>query len=332
MTPPVRAKLLVLVGVPVAALLFVATATGDNGGFAPVPPESPNAEGITQSYWFITAFVLAIFVLVEALLVVFVVRYRRRRRDRGVDGAQIHGSTRLELLWTAGPVLVLFAIAVFVFVKLPGISDVPASSTGSLEVDVSGRQFYWQYEYPNGVVVPYRLRAPVGEVVELTVTAPEWDVIHSWWIPALGGKIDAIPGRTNRTWFQAAREGVFRGQCAELCGLNHARMLAEVEVLPRAEFDAWLETEAAAQRAGTSSLGEETWRAACATCHGLAGEGGAAAGAPRLAGSARASDAVAIENVVRNGRNLMPPLGRDWSDRQMDALTAYMREELAGGG
>ena len=327
-----RAKLLVLGCALVATLLLAAQATGDNGGFAPVPPESPNAEGITQSYWFITAFVLAIFVLVQALLVVFVVRFRRRRRRRDADGAQIHGSTRLELLWTAGPVLVLFAIAIFVFVKLPGISDVPASSTGNLEIEVSGRQFYWQYEYPNGVVVPFRLRAPVGEVVELAVSAPEWDVIHSWWIPALGGKLDAIPGRENRTWFQAEREGVFRGQCAELCGLQHARMLAEVEVLPRAEFEDWLDAEADAQRAGTSSLGEETWKAACATCHGLAGEGGVAAGAPRLAGSSRATDAEAIETIVRNGRNLMPPLGRDWSDRQMDALIAYMGEELADGG
>jgi cytochrome c oxidase subunit 2 len=330
MTPPVRV-LLVIAGALAAPLATAATAVAENGGFAPVPPESPNAEGITQSYWFITAFILAILVLVEGLLILFVVRFRRRRRPRSAEGAQIHGSTRLEVMWTVGPVLVLLAIAIFVFVKVPGISDVPASSTNNLEVEVSGRQFYWEFTYPNGVIAVNQLRAPASRVVELTVVAPEWDVIHSWWIPALGGKMDAIPGKVNSTWFQAEQTGVYRGQCAELCGLNHARMLAEVEVVEPAEFDAWLAAEADAQASGTSNLGEETWEGACANCHGLQGQGGVAAGAPKLAGSALASDPAAIETVVRNGRNLMPPLGQDWTDRQMDALTAYIGDNLASG-
>ena len=106
---------------------------------------------------------------------------------------------------------------------------------------MTGTQFTWEFRYPNGVTTIDRLRAPQGRTVELHVTAPDWDVIHSWWIPALGGKIDAIPGRLNKTWFDAKRTGVFQGQCAELCGLYHAKMLATVEVMPAAEFDAWLE-------------------------------------------------------------------------------------------
>ena len=117
-----------LVTVTVTASLAGRTAVAGNGGFGPVPPESPNAEGISRSYWFISVFVVAIFLLVERLLIAFLVRYRRRHRPRDVDGAQIHGSTRLELLWTAGPVVVLFVIAVFVFVELPGIADVPAAA------------------------------------------------------------------------------------------------------------------------------------------------------------------------------------------------------------
>jgi cytochrome c oxidase subunit 2 len=323
--------LLVIAGALAALLVAAVPAVADNGGFAPVAPESPNADGIAQSYWFITAFVLAILVLVEGLLILFLIRFRRRRRPRDAEGAQIHGSTRLEVMWTVGPVLVLVAIAVFVFVKVPGISDVPASSTRNLEIEVSGQQFYWSFTYPNGVVAVNRMRAPAGRVVELTVTAPDWDVIHSWWIPALGGKIDAIPGKVNSTWLQAEQTGVYRGQCAELCGLQHATMLAEVEVLEPAKFEAWLEAEARAQAGRSSTLGASTWEGACATCHGLDGEGGVAAGAPRIAGTALAADAAAIETVVRNGRGLMPSLGKDWTDRQMDALTDYMEERFAGG-
>ena len=325
---------LVIAGALVALLAGAAPALAGNGGFAPVPPESPNAQDITDTWWFVTGFILFIFVLVEGVLLAFVVRYRRRRRPRDADGPQIHGSTRLEAMWTVAPVFILFAIGAFVFVKLPGIRDVPdATAAGErLEVTVEGRQFYWQYEYPSGVIAVEELVAPVGVPVELTVVAPDTDVIHSWWIPALGGKIDAIPGVVNSTWFQARRPGVFRGQCAELCGLEHAKMLATVRAVPADEFEDWLAEQEEAQAQGTSDLGERTYAAACATCHGLAGEGGIAANAPRLAGNAVTADERAVEAVVRNGRNLMPAVGAGWSDRQLEALNDYLQERLAGGG
>jgi cytochrome c oxidase subunit 2 len=316
------------------ALAVAAPAQAGNGGFAPVPPESPNAEGITQTWWIITAFVLAIFVLVETLLVLFVVRYRRRSRARDADGAQVHGSNRLETMWTLGPVLILFVIAVVVFAKLPGIANVPSARAGeeNLVVEVEGRQYYWQYRYPNGVVSVERLRAPVDRTVELQVTAPDWDVIHSWWVPALAGKIDAIPGRENTLWFRAQRTGTFVGQCAELCGLNHARMLTAVEVLPAAEFDRWLATQREEQTAGTSSLGEEQWNGACANCHGLDGRGGVAADAPGVAGSALLDDTEAIERLLVDGQGAMPPVGRGWSDEQLSAMTSYLRERFGDQG
>jgi cytochrome c oxidase subunit II len=318
-----------IVSALVVLLADASAALAGNGGIAPVSPESPNADGISQSWWFVTGFVLAIFLLVEVLLVVFVVRYRRRDRPRDADGAQIHGSNRLELAWTIGPVVVLFAIAAFVFAKLPGIQDVPAATGGeqNLVVEVTGTQFTWEYRYPNGVVAIDRLRAPEGRTVELKVTAPDWDVVHSWWIPALGGKIDAIPGRVNTTWFQAKRAGVFPGQCAELCGIYHARMLATVEVLPAAEFDTWLEERETEQAAGTSPLGEELWEGSCATCHGLDGEG---AYGPRIAGTELVKDPEAVEDLVRKGRGAMPPVGRDWDDAEMQALTDYLEQNLGG--
>lgn len=320
---------LVVVGALVALLVPTATALAGNGGFAPVAPESPNADGIRQSFLFISAFVFGIFLLVECLLVVFVIRYRRRNRARDADGAQIHGANRLELAWTVGPVLILFAIAAFVFAKLPGIQDVPAASAGSqnLVVDVVGTQFSWQYRYPNGVIAVDRMRAPEGRTVELHITAPDWDVIHSWWVPALGGKMDAIPGRVNKTWFEAKRTGVFQGQCAELCGLYHAKMLATVEVMPASEFDAWLAQRRGQQTAGTSPLGEELWDGTCAKCHGLDGEGGYG---PRIAGTALIQNAQSVETLLRKGGILMPPVGKDWNADEMTAVTDYLKERLGG--
>jgi cytochrome c oxidase subunit 2 len=316
-------------GAVVASAALAGPALAGNGGFAPVPPESPNAEGIQRSYLFISVFCFAILLLVEGLLIAFVIRYRRRNRPRHADGAQIHGATRLELAWTLGPVVILFVIAAFVFAKLPGIQDVPAAAAGSpnLVVDVTGTQFTWEFRYPNGVFAFDRLRAPEGRTVELHVTAPDWDVIHSWWIPALAGKIDAIPGRVNKTWFRAQRSGIFQGQCAELCGLYHAKMLASVEVMPAGEFNAWLAQSKRQQEAGTGPLGEEMWEATCAKCHGASGEGGYG---PKIAGTALVSDQQAVAEVIRNGFGTMPPVGRDWTDDEMTAITTYLKGNIGG--
>lgn len=324
--------MLATVGALVVLLSFAAAAAAGNGGLAPVAPQSPNAQAISQSYWFITIFVVAILVLVETLLIVFLVRYRRRKRARTADGAQVHGSSRLETTWTVGPVLVLFAIAVFVFVKLPTIQDAPAASGPGgqdLVVRVVGQQFNWEFHYPNGVVTVDRLRAPQGRTVELEVTAPDWDVIHSWWVPALGGKIDAIPGKVNHTWFRADETGLFEGQCAELCGLYHAKMLDSVEVLPAAEFDAWLEQRREEQTAGTSPLGKETFDGVCAKCHGLSGEGGYG---PKLDGNSLVTDPEALEKLLRNGRRKMAPVGQDWTDEQLSAVSTYLQERFGNGG
>jgi cytochrome c oxidase subunit 2 len=320
----VRSKLL-LGGVLAAAVLLLAPAgLAGNGGFAPPPAESPNAQGIRESYFWIAIFTGAVLVLVQGALIVFIVKYRRRR-PRDEDGPQIHGNTKLEIGWTVAPVLILVAIGSFVFYKLPGIHDVPPATAagGREEVAVEGRQFYWQFTYPNGAVAVDRMRVPAGRNVRLTVTAPGWDVIHSWWIPELGGKIDAIPGTTNHTWFRADRPGVYEGQCAELCGLQHARLTAAVELLPRAEFDSWLSA-----RAGGEGLGEETYDGVCAKCHGLQGQGDIG---PQLVGNALLNDRAGIERLLRNGKNRMPAVGKDWGDEQMTAITDYLREEIVGG-
>ena len=333
MTAPVRKPLTTLVALATALVATLAAATpalAGDGGLSPVTPNAPGAHGITDAYWFITVFVGIVFVLVEGLLVAFVIRYRRKKRARDVEGLQIHGSSRLELLWSTAPVLILVAIAAFVFIKLPGINRVPEASAAGprLDVTVTGHQFYWEFAYPDGVVTIDRLRVPAGQPVRLTVTAPDWDVIHSWWIPALGGKIDAIPGRLNHTGFTAADPGIFVGRCAELCGIQHTAMLASVQVLPKATFDTWLDQRKQQQAAGTSALGKEEWIGSCAKCHGLAGEGLVG---PAIASSPTLLDAARLTALLQNGKNLMPPVGRGWNGAQLDALAAYLKGRFGNG-
>ena len=312
-------------------LALSGTAVAGNGGLAPVPPESPNAEGIFESYLWVSIFTGAIFVLVQGLLIWFIVRYRRRRRARSEDGAQVHGNTNLELAWTVAPVLVLVAIASFVFYKLPGIQDVPSASAegGRVDVEVKGYRFYWSFRYPNGVITVDTLRAPVGQPMKLNVTAPDFDVIHSWWIPALGGKIDAIPGVVNETWFNAQSAGTYRGQCAELCGAQHAEMKADVEAMPRDEFEQWLEEEASAQEAGDSTSAGRPSKASARSVTASVGRAtsGRGSGATSCSPTPRRSRRSSATAVVT-----MPPVGMDWEDRHMEALTDYLEEEVLGGG
>ena len=311
------------------SLVLVAGAGADNGGFAPVEPISPNAERIEDAFYLIAVFAGLVFAIVTVPLAIFIVRYRSRGRARTVEGPQIRGNTSLELAWTVAPVLILTVIAGFVFYKLPGITSLSsAQGATELEVVVDGRQFYWQYRYPNGVIAIDRLRAPLDRVVKLEITAPDSDVIHSFWIPAVGGKFDAIPGETNEYEFKPEKLGVYPGQCTEFCGELHAEMTAELEVIPAAEFDRWLESEAQAQESGDSELGEATFAGACAKCHGLSGEGLIG---PALAGNPIIEDRDAVEEVVRNGRGEMPAIGEGWTDAQMDALFEYLGRELESG-
>jgi cytochrome c oxidase subunit 2 len=234
-----------------------------------VTPESggsPNANQIASLYRIILYIAIVVFVIVEGALIYSVVRFRARK---GRVAAQIHGNTRLEIAWTVAAALILVVLATVTFVKLGPIKNPPNSDANGfaasggvltasagvptppngrkLTICVTGRQYVWRYTYGsscqgNAFGVPYSYQemvVPANTTVVLDVEAT--DVIHSWWIPRLGGKIQAIPGYKNYTWFKAPTAGVlYKGQCAELCGRNHADMTAQVRVVTPDQYSAWL--------------------------------------------------------------------------------------------
>jgi cytochrome c oxidase subunit 2 len=234
--------------------------------FTPSSGASPNAKQIDSLYKIVLYIALVIFIAVEGALAYALVRFRKRK---GAVPAQIRGNTRLELGWTIGAAVILVALAVITFSKLSSIQNPPNSDASgdqlaedgqlfasterklppdgkSLNVQVIGRQYIWQYVYPgaeesDGLGAPYsyeKMVVPTNTTVTLDIVSS--DVVHSWWIPALGGKFQAVPGYHNYTWFKIAKPGIYKGQCAILCGRGHARMLATVEAVPPAKFDEWL--------------------------------------------------------------------------------------------
>jgi cytochrome c oxidase subunit II len=313
----------------VAVLAFVGSFAGAAlavpGGLGPPDPRTPSGETINEIYWVVFAVCAVVFVFVETALVLFIVRFRRRHgTPEEAEGPQIHGNTRLEIIWTLVPAVMLLGIAVYVFARTPAVQAIPDGGN-ELRIRVDAHQFYWQYEYENGAISLDTLRIPVDRPVVLELTA--LDVDHSWWVPELTGKKDAIPGRVNELSFTAESEGTYEGYCAEHCGVQHSVMHTTVEVVSQPEFDRWVESKAVTQ--ASVQFGEETWVAACAKCHGLEGEGDVG---PPIAGNGTLLNRRALRDlVVLEGQNtpniegFMPPVGRGWVSFQLDSLIAYIR-------
>ena len=314
-----RRSLLSLVAL--IALVLASAAAAGNGGIGPPAPASPGAANIRDVYWLILGITGGIFLLVEGSLILFMIKYRSRGRPREVEGPQVRGHTNLELAWTVGPVVLLAIIAGFVFYKISAIDVSSAAATEQIRVE--GHQFYWEFVYPDGTIAVDHLRLPYNRVVRLKIVAS--DVNHSWWVPALGGKLDAIPGKTNTMTFRPAKLGTFKGQCAEFCGIQHAAMLAWVDVLPQAEYDAWVR----ARRNSTAALGKETFVGVCAKCHGLAGQGDIG---PPIAQSRLLQDRTALTTLLRQGIGTMPAVGKSWNDTQLNALLRYLDKRFKVGG
>jgi cytochrome c oxidase subunit 2 len=244
---------------------------------------SPNADDINTLYVFTLVVAVIVFVGVEGVLLYSVFKFKARK---GAVPAQIRGNTRLEIGWTVGAAVILVVLATLTFIKLDDIRDPPNSSANglqladtsrrlppngkSLNICVNGQQYIWRYTYAANCDTGKNLGAPfsyeemvvpVDTTVTLDIKAQ--DVAHSWWIPKLGGKFDAVPGYTNHTWFKipgkfAANGGtVFYGQCAELCGRNHANMTARVKAVSVEEYQRWLDQRKADIKAAEDAAAKQ---------------------------------------------------------------------------
>jgi cytochrome c oxidase subunit 2 len=268
-----------------ALLVFAGAAFAD--ALTPESGGSANADQIDSLYKLILGVAVVIFVGVEGALFYSLVKFRARK---GLVAAQIRGNTRLEVGWTVGAALVLVVLAAFTFVKLNNIRNPPNSGPNglqladsgtlfasgptkklppngkSLNICVNGQQYIWRYTYANdcanaplnSVFAYQQMVVPVETTVTLDINAQ--DVAHSWWIPKLGGKFDAIPGYTNHTWFEVPARlagRTFRGQCAEMCGRNHANMIAQVRAVTPSQYEKWLDRQRAAIKAADAAAAKQ---------------------------------------------------------------------------
>jgi cytochrome c oxidase subunit 2 len=257
-----------------AAVVTAGTALATEGGYAVpeqiglMPAATEHMQDIHEFHNLLLVIITGITLFVLGLLLWVMVRYNARVNPKPATWSH---NTLVEIIWTVLPIVILVVIAIPSFRYLYIGEVVPEKV--DLTVKATGHQWYWSYEYPDHgnfafealmlddekakaageprlLAVDNRVVVPVGKVVRVIVTAK--DVIHSWTIPAFGAKIDGVPGKLNETWFKAEREGVFYGQCSELCGSRHAFMPIAVEVVSQERFDQWV-AEAKTKFAATDS-------------------------------------------------------------------------------
>jgi cytochrome c oxidase subunit 2 len=260
-----------------AVAILIAAPSAFADAITPESGGSPNADDIDTLYKLTLYVGIAIFLLVEGTLIWSLVKYRARR---GGTADQIRGNTPLEIGWTVGAALILVVLTVVTFLYLDDIESPPASGPNGLSasqaqfasvdqpdpptsggpilrIRVNGQQYLWRYDYPgDGQLFSYEeMVVPTDTTVVLELEAS--DVIHSWWIPKFGPKADAVPGYVNKTWFKVPEEGVYRGQCAELCGSGHADMRAKVVAMSPDDFQQWARDKRDQIQAAGEALAEQ---------------------------------------------------------------------------
>jgi cytochrome c oxidase subunit 2 len=258
----------------IPALFALSSCSGKQDIFSPKGPIADKINNL-QVPVFIAAGVVGVIVSVM-LAYVMITGSRRAKHDDGVDPVQVHGNTRLELTWTIVPFIILVCVAFPTVTTILNISHRPANA---MKISVYGQQWWWSYEYDlNGdgkpeIVTANELVIPVGQPVELLVQSR--DVIHSFWIPALAGTRDAVPGRVQILEMEASQPGEYDGQCKEYCGLSHANMRARAVALSRTDFDKWVadqQKNAPTPASGTlAAAGLEAFKTKCASCHQING-------------------------------------------------------------
>ena len=254
----------------VALATLLAACSGDQ---SVLDPQGPYAQKPDDLFMFVFWIAVVVFVLVQGLIIYTSVKFRRREGDDTLP-VQTHGNTKLEIVWTVIPALILAGIAV---PTIQMIFDLDEEPPGALTVEVIGHRWWWEYRYPDyGIITANELVIPEDTPIRLEMRAEEGGaadrgVLHSYWIPKLGGKQDVIPGRVVTLNIQADEPGRYLGQCAEYCGLSHANMRNRAVVYDQAGFEEWVAAQqqpAAEPAAGSPAAeGQQLFAANCAACH-----------------------------------------------------------------
>ncbi len=283
---------------------------------------------------------LIVFVVVIAVFFYVLVKYRKRKGQTGIP-EQVEGNHTLEIIWTVIPFIMLFVLAIptimytFKFEKVYSASE-------AIQVKVTGHQFWWEFEYPQyGFTTGQDLYIPKGKQIQFELTSK--DVIHSFWVPAIGGKRDNNPGLINKMTLLAEKEGVFKGKCAELCGPSHALMDFKVIVLDENDFNTWSQKMRAKPEpmdlSPLAAKGKELFtKNSCISCHAVGGNGGVLG--PNLTNFADREMVASIrknttENVkawikdpnsIKPGNTMFKGYSPypNFSDDDLDALAAYL--------
>jgi cytochrome c oxidase subunit 2 len=279
------------------------------------------------------------FVLVAVVVLFSVKEFRMRPGQENLDGPPIHGNTRLEVIWTAVPAIMLVSLCTYAYIVLHDIEKAPANAATEQHVTVVGQQFTWMFEYPGpgGTTIKSpQLYLPANKSTRFAVKS--LDVIHDFWVPAFRVKIDAVPGITTRYRVTPTRLGTYPVVCAELCGLGHAFMRQTAHVLTPAKFNAWLQSKAqpAAAGGGGAAAAKQifTQTAGCGACHTLSAAGTSGSVGPDLDKVLADKDAAFIRESIVNpnafiapgfARDIMPgDFGTSLSKAQVDALVNYL--------
>jgi cytochrome c oxidase subunit II len=243
----------------------LAGCSGEQNWFDPAGPEAREIDNLQKPVFAIAGVVL---VVVVAVVAVILVKFNGKKRD--AVPKQIHGHPKLEIMWTLAPALLLAVIAVPTIATIFSLAEKPENP---VKITVIGQQWWWEYDYPGlGIITANEMVIPAGTPVELSITSR--DVIHSFWIPRLNGKKDAVPNRVHFLKMQADEPGVYWGQCTEFCGLSHANMRMRVVALPQAEYDVWvanMQQPAVSPTDELALLGEAVFAGQCVRCHQVDG-------------------------------------------------------------
>ena len=304
-------------------------------------PASTPAKSIADLSVFVLVITGIIFVVVFALILYAVVKFRARAADAGREPAQVYGSTQIELAWTIIPILIVVVLFLATARVIHATQDAPEPA-GAVQVVAIGHQYWWEFRYPSlGIVTANELHIPVSDPGHPTPTfllLLSADTDRSFWVPELAGKTDLIPNHPNRMWMDPQGTGVFLGQCAQYCGIQHAKMLLRVSVDGPEDFAAWVRAQQnpAVENAGAIAGRRVFERNACMNCHAVRGTQADGRFGPDLTHlMSRATIAAgAAENTHDNLRlwiqdpsaikpgSLMPAM--KLSDADLDAVVSYM--------